>query len=123
MGDFYKKYISLCAAVNKSPSAVAEAIGLSRTSPHGWKRGKMPKDTTIVKLAEYLNVPVSYFSQELADKVLIGNQAAENKNADNIENLFLAATDDQKMEWAARLISSLSDNQQAALIQRIMFKK
>ena len=123
MSDFYKKYISLCAAANKSPSAVAEAIGLSRTSPHGWKRGKAPKDTTIVKLADYLNVPVSYFSEDLADKVAFGAQAITENKTDNNEELFLAASDQQKIEWAARLISSLSDNQQAALIQRIMFKK
>lgn len=64
MNNFYKKYISLCAKANKAPSAVAEAIGLSRTSPNGWKKGNKPKDTTIEKLALYFDVPVSYFSEE-----------------------------------------------------------
>ncbi len=56
MTVFYKNYIALCAKANKSPSAVAEENGLSRTSPNGWKKGKLPRDATIAKLADYFGV-------------------------------------------------------------------
>ena len=63
MTTFYENYVALCALNKKSPSAVATEIGLSRTSPNGWKKGKMPSDVNLNKLAQYFNVPVSYFSE------------------------------------------------------------
>ena len=59
MDTFYENFIALCARKGKSPGAVAEAIGLSRASAAGWKKGKLPRDTTVVKIAQYFNVPVS----------------------------------------------------------------
>lgn len=123
MDNFYNKYVALCAKVNKAPSAVAEEIGLSRTAPHGWKRGRVPKDTTIVKLANYLGVPVSYFSKELAEKIAYTPTENQVESTSNVEQIFSSASDQQKMDWAARLISSLSDNQRDELFKRIMYKK
>lgn len=59
MTTFYTNYISLCAQKKKSPSGVAEEIGLSRTSPNGWKKGKAPSDVNAQKIADYFGVPVS----------------------------------------------------------------
>ena len=61
---FYKNYVVLCAAAHKSLSHVAEAIGLSRTSPNGWKKGKQPSEVTLAKLSQYFNVPVSFLLDE-----------------------------------------------------------
>lgn len=60
MDDFYKRYVSLCAEKQKSLSAVAEEIGLSRTSPNGWKKGKHPSDVNLHKLSSYFGVSVEY---------------------------------------------------------------
>ena len=97
-------------------------MGLSKGTANGWKVGKRPNDLTLAKLAAYFGVPVSYFNEE-SDSDLPVISLPATKTAADMEQLFTAATDEQKIEWAARLISSLSDNQQAALIQRIMFKK
>lgn len=56
--DFYLNYVDLCAQKKKSLSAVAEQIGLSRTSPNGWKKRKIPNDTTKAKLADYFGITV-----------------------------------------------------------------
>lgn len=64
MDDFYNAFLQLCAGAHVSPSRVAESIGLSRTAPNGWKKGKIPNDVTIVKLANYFNVPIEYFSEK-----------------------------------------------------------
>ena len=64
MTIFYRNYIFFCAKVNKSPSAVAEDIGLSRTSPNGWKKGKIPRDATLQKLADYFSVSVEALTNE-----------------------------------------------------------
>ena len=120
MSSFYNKFIALCARDGKSPSAGAKDVGFSRAAPNGWKNGKAPQDVTIAAVAAYFGVPTSYFTGDSASDIL--TPVAQKTPAD-MEQLFTAATDEQKIEWAARLISSLSDNQQAALIQRIMFKK
>lgn len=64
MSTFYDNYVRLCAEKNVSLSAAAESIGLSRTSPNGWKKGKLPQDRTLAKLAAYFGVSVD----DLTDK-------------------------------------------------------
>ena len=58
MSYFYKRYCELCAASGKTVSGVAAAIGLSNAAASGWKKGKIPNDTTLAKLAAYFGVPV-----------------------------------------------------------------
>ena len=64
MTTFYNNYVTLCAKNKKSLSAVAEEVGLSRTSPNGWKKGKHPSDVTLRKLADYFGVPVEALTAE-----------------------------------------------------------
>lgn len=65
MLNFYDRYINLCASVKKSPSKVAEEIGLSRPAVSSWKTGKAkPSDVTILKIAEYFNVSIDYLLGE-----------------------------------------------------------
>lgn len=61
---FYSNYVALCAKEKKSLSAVAESIGLSRTAPNGWKKGKQPSEVTLEKLSQYFGVPVSELTGE-----------------------------------------------------------
>lgn len=61
MSTFYDNYLNLCANAKKSPSAVAESVGLSRTAVNRWKNGKVPTDITIAKLSAYFNVPPESF--------------------------------------------------------------
>lgn len=120
--SFYKKFVHLCVENNTTPSRAALDMGFSKSVITRWKAGGGVTDATANKIAAYFGVPVSYFSEESeADVPLISLPVT--KTAADMEQLFTVATDEQKIEWAARLISSLSDNQQAALIQRIMFKK
>lgn len=116
MSVFYKKYVALCAKGNKTPSGAAVEMGLSKGTANGWKNGKQPNDLTIAKVALYFDVPVSYFSED--------NTPSENNTEKSAMNdTFELASAEEKMDMAARLISSLSEEQQAAFIQRIMFKK
>lgn len=59
MTEFYKRYCGLCAAHGKSASGVASAIGLSNAAANGWKKGKLPSDVTLAKLADYFGISVS----------------------------------------------------------------
>ncbi len=68
MTVFYKNYLSLCAKANKTPSAVATAVGLSNAAASGWKKGKEPSDTTLQKLADYFDVTVEALTEEPKNK-------------------------------------------------------
>ena len=53
---FYDNYIRLCNSVNKSPSAVALEIGISKPTVNRWKNGSSPTDATLAKIAEYFGM-------------------------------------------------------------------
>lgn len=57
---FYGRYVKLCNSIGKSPSAVAEEIGLTKSTVNRWKNGGMPSDPTLYKLAEYFNVSFEF---------------------------------------------------------------
>ena len=53
---FYDNFISACNSVGKTPSAVLLEIGLGKSAGTRWKRGEMPTDATLRKLADYFGV-------------------------------------------------------------------
>lgn len=55
---FYDNFVKLCADRKESPSGVARKIGLSNAAASGWKNGKVPSDTTLLKLSEYFGVSI-----------------------------------------------------------------
>lgn len=74
---FYTRFLALCNKQSVAPSAVAKAIGLNKSSATYWKKGSVPKAKTLVKLAEYFDVPVSDLLN--VDKDYIGLKAEKEK--------------------------------------------
>lgn len=58
---FWKKFVFLCENKNKSPSAICSELGFSTTMATKWKNGSIPRDTTLLKIADYFGVSVEYF--------------------------------------------------------------
>ena len=65
---FYDNFISYCNNVNKSPSAVASELGLSRASVNGWKHGKVPTDANKTRIAEYFGITVAELMADQKEK-------------------------------------------------------
>lgn len=65
---FYDNFVNYCNSVNRSPSAVASELGLSRASVNGWKHGKVPTDANQIKIANYFGVSVSTLMGEQKEK-------------------------------------------------------
>lgn len=57
---FYERFLTLCKAKGMKPTAVADAIGISRMNASRWKNGTTLSFANIQKLADYFNVPVDY---------------------------------------------------------------
>ncbi len=93
MSNFYNTYVALCAKNNKSLSSVAEAIGLSRTSPNGWKKGKHPNDLTLQKLANYFGVSVAYLKGE--EETVAADGITISPEQKNLFNLITDLTEDE----------------------------
>lgn len=55
---FYDNYIRLCNSVNKTPSAVAIEIGISKPTVNRWKNGSYPTDATMQKIAHYFGITI-----------------------------------------------------------------
>ena len=68
---FYDNYVRLCNSVNKSPSAVAIEIGISKPTVTRWKSGSVPTHATVVKVADYFGVPVEDLEESQKEKATI----------------------------------------------------
>lgn len=103
MTTFYKNYVQQCADKNVSLSAAAEAVGLSRTSPNGWKKGKQPSDVTLQKLSDYFGCTVEDLTaekekpaQESGLSVDEIKEAFRGKSFEDLTEILAALTDELK---------------------------
>ena len=106
MTTFYKNFVQLCAAKKVSQSAAAEAIGLSRTSPNGWKKGKPPSDVTLQKLSDYFGCTISELTDEVEQKEKPAlesglsvdeiKEAFRGKSFEELTDILAALTDELK---------------------------
>lgn len=61
---FYDNYVRFCNSVDKTPSAVAVEIGLSKPTVNRWKNGGGVTDATAIKIADYFGVSVAELTAE-----------------------------------------------------------
>lgn len=57
---FYEIVNDLCKEHKTTITRMAEEIGLSNAAPTSWRKGAVPKLTTLEKIAEYFGVSVDY---------------------------------------------------------------
>lgn len=60
MTRFFEQYSRLCKERGMSANGVAKEIGLPSSSVTYWKRGSLPQQRTLERVAEYFGVPVDY---------------------------------------------------------------
>ena len=78
---FFDKYSELCKKKGKTPTGVAIELNVSRATVNYWKNGNVPKQDTLIKIANYFNVSVDY---------LLGNEKQKNPATDSDEMLMFA---------------------------------
>ena len=78
---FFDKYTELCKRKGKTPTGVAIELNVSRATVNYWKNGNVPKQDTLIKIANYFGVSVDY---------LLGNETKEAPAADSDEILMFA---------------------------------
>lgn len=65
---FYDIVNNLCKEHKTSITRMAEDIGLSNAAPSSWRKGSIPKLSTVKKISEYFDVPVEYLLGEETEK-------------------------------------------------------
>lgn len=70
---FYDNYVKLCKEIGKSPSAVAEELGINKSNVSNWKNnGYTPRGTALNKIADYFGVSTDYLlSGKQTEKLLV----------------------------------------------------
>lgn len=64
---FFERFSELCKERNETPNSVAKKIGVSSGSVTAWKNGTEPRNTTIIKIADYLGVSTDYLLGNVND--------------------------------------------------------
>lgn len=57
---FYEIVNNLCKERKTTITRMAEDIGLSNAAPTSWRKGAVPKLTTLEKISKYFDVSVDY---------------------------------------------------------------
>lgn len=57
---FWKNFIKLCENKKTNPTQVMIDLKLSTGTATNWKQGAVPRDTTLLKIADYFGVTVEY---------------------------------------------------------------
>ena len=57
---FWSNFVKLCSDNNKKPNPVAKELGFGSSAVTYWKKGTIPSDTSLRKIADYFGVTVDY---------------------------------------------------------------
>ena len=57
---FWMNLVKLCNEKNTTPNAVCVALGLSCAAATKWRNGAVPRETTLLKIADHFGVSVDY---------------------------------------------------------------
>lgn len=91
---FFENFDRYCKRKGKTNSEVATAIGLDPSSCTGWRKGSIPRNGTLKKLADYFGVTVDDL---LADnKKEPAGDGGLDEQMKNIVNLLSAATKEER---------------------------
>ena len=55
---FWENFVRLCNEAGKPPSRVAAELGLAKPATVRWKKGAIPRDSTLCRIADYFGVSV-----------------------------------------------------------------
>lgn len=53
---FWSQFSYLCKCAGKSPNAIASELGISSGSITAWRKGALPRNSTLKKLTQYFGV-------------------------------------------------------------------
>ena len=116
ISEFYKRLRNLCEERNMTVNELVKILDLSSGSPTAWKNGTVPRNATLVKIADYFRVSVDYLSgkEEKETPLINGDEELTEyvemlKNRPECRMLFQLSKNATKeaVEAAVRIIEAL----------------
>lgn len=108
---FYENYVQLCNEVGKSPSAVAIELKLGKPSVSRWKTGTKPRDTTVLKVANYFGVTVEELMSDTPSACIkkdpIPKDGAVSEPKQKLRDLIDGLSDEQCEKLAGLIAEAL----------------
>ena len=105
---FVETFATLCNEKGESPAAVCSKLGLSNALYSSWKRsGNLPRETTLSKIANYFDVPVSRLKGETTGLKSVRNAVHEGHLTSQeraILSLFRNTTDEGRLKMMTAMI-------------------
>lgn len=118
----YEKFEALLNSKGVSAYQVAKATGVSNSMLSSWKKNRTtPKMNTLQLIADYFNVPISYFYSDTEYALGVTEQQAKSLGIDTEavkQQLNAQLLDEQAIE-IAKQIQKLDDTQKMAIEQII----
>lgn len=88
---FWENFQSLCQEKGISANKVAKELSIASGTITEWKKGRMPMNATLKKVADYFNVSVSYLTNEQKEK--------PTPEGELLEDLIVFHRNGQKIEY------------------------
>lgn len=64
MTTFYKNFIRLCQDRGIKPGPACDGIGVGRAAASKWARGVVPKDATLLKVADFFGISTQWLTED-----------------------------------------------------------
>ena len=95
---FWNKLLTLCSSKNISPNKLCSDLGLSNATATRWKKGSVPRGTTLIQIAEYFGVTTEELLSE--EKEIPPGEIPEGLDEKDIEilNMYSRLSDEQKQQ-------------------------
>lgn len=108
---FKENFERLCAKKGKSPSAVCDEIGLSRTMYSKWDNESVPRKVTLIKIADYFGVTPESLVAENEQKKSPSEVDEDKILKGDLAKIFLGLLPEQQ-EQAKKYLLYLLDTQE-----------
>ena len=100
---FYEIVNALCKERKTTITRMAEDIGLSNAAPTSWRKGAIPKLSTLEKVSKYFGVSTDYLLGKEDNKKTAIQTDDGNENEKEFIKLFLQLSPDEQVRELAYL--------------------
>lgn len=114
---FYDNFVRLCNEHGEWPTVVATKVGVDKSAASRWSRGALPRNTTLLKIADYFGVSMEDL---LGDGTPMRPAEAETKSAPKEDDDGLeAALEALRNQPGRRALLSATKNMTEAQVLRM----
>lgn len=93
---FKENFIRLCNNSGKSPSSVCHAVGISAAAFAQWTEKTIPRQATLIKIADYFGVTPESLLAENEQKKAPAQMSREEKKSFIMQKYFQMTEENQK---------------------------